>query len=294
MKCSILLLLFICISSISCVPDQKIVEENPFIISEDESPWVIAHGGSKALWPENTMMAFKGSMELGVDALEMDVNITKDGILITHHDETLDRMSDGEGKVADFTFSELTAFNFGDGFTNTEGETPYKGQLVPVTALEEVIVAYPTTPLIIEIKNSEELGELAADELIRLIDNYGIKEHTIIASFSDDVLAYIDSETDGSYMVSAPEKQARRFVISTKSGLGILHWPKSMAAQLPMESSGFNLAKKRIVKSAHRHNMAVHYWTINDKDDMKLLIELGADGLITDRPDLMKEVLSDL
>lgn len=246
------------------------------------------------MWPENTMMAFKGSMEIGVDALEMDVNITKDGTLITHHDETIDRMSDGEGKVADFTFEELGTFNFGDGFVNLEGESPYKGLHVAVTALEEVITAYPVIPLIIEIKNTGELGEKAADELIRLIDNYGIKEHTIIASFSDEVLAYIADETDGSYMVSAPEKQARRFVLSTKSGLGVLHWPKSMAAQLPMESAGFNLAKKRIVKSAHRHNMAIHYWTINTKEDMELLIDLGADGLITDRPDLMKEVIAGL
>lgn len=279
---------------LSCVPEQKIIEDNPFIIDEGKTPWIIAHGGSKALWPENTMMAFDGSMNIGVDALEMDVNLTKDGILVTHHDETIDRMSDGEGKVADYTYEELLQFNFGDGFVDTDGNTPYKNQNVPLAALEDVIIRYPSTPLIIEIKNSEELGEKAADELIRLIDAYQIQSHTIVASFSDDVIEYLSEETNNSLLVSAPSQQARRLVISTKSGFGLLHWPKSVAAQLPMESSGLNLAKKRIVKSAHRHNMAIHYWTINNKEDMELLIDLGADGLITDRPDLMKEVLKDL
>ena len=146
----------------ACVPDQDIIEENPFIIKEGQSPWIIAHGGSKALWPENTLMAFKGSMNIGVDALEMDVNITKDGVLVCHHDATIDRMSDGEGNVADFTFEELQAFNFGEGFEDIDGNFPYQDDLVPVPSLESVIVEFPDIPLIIEIKNSGELGEQAA------------------------------------------------------------------------------------------------------------------------------------
>lgn len=278
---------------LSCVPEQDIIEKNPFMISEGEDPWIIAHGGSKALWPENTMMAFEGSMALNVDALEMDVNLTKDGILVTHHDETIDRMSDGEGKVSDYTYEELLQFNFGKGFTDLNGDQPYTDQQVPIAALEDVMARFPDTPLIIEIKNSGELGEQAADELIRLIESYDIKDRTIVASFSDEVIDYISEVSDNSILVSAPSKQARRLVLSTKTATGFIHWPKTMAAQLPMESSGLNLAKKRIVKSAHRHNMAIHYWTINNKEDMELLINLGVDGLITDRPDLMKEVLED-
>jgi glycerophosphoryl diester phosphodiesterase len=83
-------------------------------------------------------------------------------------------------------------------------------------------------------------------------------------------------------------------VITTKSGMTLFYKPDAMALQLPMESAGLNLTRKRIIKQAHKRKMAIHYWTINNKEDMKLLIENGADGLITDRPDLMNEVLNEM
>src|SRR6056297_1293931 len=95
----------------SCVPEQDFLPENPYMIEEGGRPWVIAHGGAKQLWPENTMPAFEGSAQLGVDMLEIDMKITKDEVLVCHHDNTIDRMSDGEGELGDFTYEELLAFN---------------------------------------------------------------------------------------------------------------------------------------------------------------------------------------
>ncbi|MFY0672080.1 MAG: glycerophosphodiester phosphodiesterase [Bacteroidia bacterium] len=277
----------------SCNRDQKIIETNEFIISENVAPLIIAHGGSKALFPENTMLAFDESVKIGVDALEMDVCLTKDEILVTHHDKTIDRMSDGEGAVYNYTFADLLNFNFGYDFVDLKGDKPYKNSKVEIAKLESVIEKYSNYPLIIEIKDEDELGKKAADLLTALIDKYGIKSTTIIASFHDNIIDYIIDKDNG-FLVSTAESEARRMVITTKSGMTLFYKPSAMALQLPMESAGLNLTRKRIIKHAHKRNMAVHYWTINNKEDMKLLIENGADGLITDRPDLMNEVLIEM
>lgn len=293
MSRKLLVFLFISVAISSCNRDQEIVDTNRFIISEDEAPMIIAHGGAKALFPENTMLAFDGSVNIGIDALEMDICLTKDEILVTHHDKTIDRMSDGEGALNDYNFEELLQFNFGDGFENLDGEFPYKNTKVEIAKVEDVIAKYASYPLIIEIKDDAELGEKAADLLIKMIDDYGIKSTSIIASFHDEIIDYIIEKEKG-YLVSTAETEARRMVITTKSGMTLFYKPDAMALQLPMESAGLNLTRKRIIKQAHKRNMAIHYWTINNKEDMKLLIENGADGLITDRPDLMNELITEM
>lgn len=278
----------------SCVPEQKAYPDNPFRIEEGQKPWIIAHGGSKALWPENTMMAIDGSMNLGVDALEMDVRLTKDDILVLRHDETIDRMSNGEGKVRDFSFAELQQFNFGHGFENLDGDTPYKNIIVPIAKLEDVFSKYEGTYMNVELKDEGDDGIKAADLLKALIDKYDMQNRVLVASFHDDVMKHYCRETDKSYPMSTAKKETTKMILTTKTATGILYAPEAVATQIPVESSGLNLAKKRIVKSAHRHNMAVHYWTINDKEDMKTLIEMGADGLITDRPDVMMQLLAEM
>lgn len=278
----------------ACVPEQDVIDENPFIRKSGERPWIIAHGGSKQLWPENTMMAFDSSMALGVDALEMDVQLTKDGILVLHHDQTIDRMSDGQGLVIDYTLDELMDFNFGFGFTDLMGGQPFVKEKVEITPLEALIAKYPEIPLIIEIKNKGSNGKRAAAELKRITEEYEVQGHTIVASFHDEVLEHYLEITNETAFVSTAEKESRKLVLTTKTGMGIFYKPEAVAAQLPMESGGYDLTKPRILKSAHRHNMALHYWTINDEKDMETLTVLGADGLMTDRPDLMIEVLNRL
>lgn len=278
----------------SCVPEQKAYPDNPFRIEEGAKPWIIAHGGSKALWPENTMMAMDSSVNLGVDALEMDVRLTKDEILVLRHDETIDRMSNGEGKVRDFTLAELQQFNFGHGFEDLDGNAPYENAMVPIATLESIFSKYEGMYMNVELKDDGDDGIKAADLLKALIDKYHMQNKVLVASFHDKVLKHYCKETDKNYPMSTAKKETTKMVLTTKTATGIFYAPEAVATQIPMESSGLNLAKKRIVKSAHRHNMAVHYWTINEKDEMKALIEMGADGLITDRPDVMLKLLAEM
>lgn len=276
----------------SCVPEQQLLPENRFLIEEGSRPWVIAHGGSKQLFPENTMMAFKGSYEIGVDALEMDIKITSDNILVCHHDQDIDRMSDGTGSLNDFTLEELKKFNFGDGFKDLNGNYPFQDTLIEICALEDVFDRFRGSYFVVEIKDRDDRGEKAAEVLYDLIEKYKLKDRIIVASFDDETLSHFSEISGSSVPISASEKEAKQFVITTKALVGIFYRPNAVAVQLPLEQAGLNLAKGHVIESAHRHNMAVHYWTINDPEIMEELIDLGADGLITDRPDLMNDLLS--
>ncbi len=278
----------------NCSPDQQMLPENHFKINEGERPFVIAHGGAKLLYPENTLLAFDSVVTMGVDMLEMDVRITRDSVLVCHHDATIDRMSDGTGKVLDYTYEELLQFNFGYGFQDLNGQFPYRDKFVPVAKLEDVLKTYPFMAFNIEIKDEGEYGKLAARKLKDLILAYLLPEQVIVASFHDDILDYFIEISDSKIPVSTSQKEATKMVLSGKLFAGGLYRPEAVAVQLPLKQAGLNLGTRRVIGSAHRHNMAIHYWTINDKEEMRNLIEKGADGIITDRPDIMKELLKEM
>lgn len=278
----------------ACVPEQDFLPDNPYIIEEGGRPWVMAHGGAKDLWPENTMVAFEGSVQLGVDVLEIDMKITKDDVLVCHHDQTIDRMSDGEGELGDFTYEELLAFNFGENFQDLDGTFPYRDDTVRITRLEDVFDRYQDMYFTVEIKDNGERGRKAGELLKELVETYQLEDRMIVACFDDETLTAFQGLEDNSIPVSTSQKEATKFVITAKSLTGVFYAPEAVALQLPMEQSNLDLTTKRVINSAHKHNMAVHYWTIDDKEDMRMLIENGADGLITDRPDIMLELLEEM
>lgn len=277
-----------------CVPKQQALPDNPYRIEPGGRPWIIAHGGAKALFPENTMMAFEGAMRIGVDALEMDVNLTQDDVLVTLHDLTIDGMSDGSGEAIGYTFAELQAFNFAHDFQALDGSYPLRDTVVRIPRLREVLEAFPGTYHIIELKNPGEDGKRAAALLKGLIDSLDMKDRVVIASFHDEVLRHFLSLTDGSYALSSSEEETKDFVFTGLSAMEYLYRPRSAVVAIPTESAGIPLDAQRVIRSAHRRNMAVQYWTINEQDEMRSLIEAGADGLITDRPDLMQKVLEEM
>lgn len=289
---------FITIASVfilACVPEQQIIDENPYIIKKGEAPWIIAHGGLKDLFPENTMTAFDGAVGIGVDALEMDVTLTKDNQLVTHHDLTIDRMSNGSGNVREFTYEELLDFNFGYDFQDINGVFPYRNQYVPIGLLEDVIKKYGTLyPLMIEIKDRGEDGKLAGEILYDLIEEYAIMQTVIVFSFDKEVMDHFYKISDGKIVIGSSQEETEDFVFSGLSGMEYLYYPKAAVVAIPLKAAGIPLDLKRIINSAHRRNMAVHYWTIDDPEVMKDLILKGVDGIMTDRADIMQEVLKEM
>lgn len=291
----IIISIVILIGIIQLIPVKDVISSNPFAISENNRPLIIAHGGAKDLFPENTMVAFDGSVAIGVDMLEIDVCLTKDNILITHHDKTIDDMSNGSGNIRDYTFEELQVFNFGDGFTDLDGNNPYADTIVSVTKLSDVFEKYPDLLYNVEIKDSGETGEKAASILYQLIIEYNLENQILVPSFNDDTINYFRELTNNSILTSSAREETKKYIYYHLAQLDNLIFDISYEAmQLPLSDSGVNLATKAIINDAHRRNIAVHYWTIDDKEIMKDLILMGADGIITDRPDLLNEVLTEL
>lgn len=283
---------------LGCAPKQRMLEPNPYLIGEGERPWILAHGGAKDLWPENTMPAFEGSVnDYAVDILEIDVCMTADEVLVPHHDLTIDARSDGSGDLIGYTYTELQQFNFGHHFTPLDQPDtyPYRSNPVRIPTLEEVLNTFrDEVHFVVEIKNRGENGRRAGELLRDLIEATGVSDRVIVASFHQDVLDYFQEITEGEIPLSTAQEETENFVFSSLGNMEFLYRPQAVATQIPTSSAGINLASRDLIESAHRRGMAVHYWTINDKVTMRELIELGADGLITDRPDLMRELLTDM
>lgn len=292
LKLIVFLLLLLII--LQLIPPRKIIHANPYLIPKGTRPLVIAHRGASGLHPENTMVAFDGSIEIGVDVLEMDLHITKDGELVVHHDATIDRTSNGSGSVYDFSYDELLEYNFGYEFKNSNGEYPFRDSYVKIPKIDEVFHKYPSMTMIIELKNTGILGYAAGEKLALLITQYNMQDKVMVASFHDDVLNHFNKITNGTISTSTANNETRRFVILNLLFMDFFYSGDGVALQLPLKASGIDLTRKRLIQSIHRRNIALQYWTINNEDDMRRLIKLGADGIMTDYPDILLQVLSEM
>jgi glycerophosphoryl diester phosphodiesterase len=271
---------------------------NVWLRNDDELPLVIAHGGSKILYPENTDIAFQKSVELGVDVLEIDIQLTRDNLLVTHHDETIDRMSDGSGYVRNMTFEELSQFNYGYNFQTIYQDFPYQEEKANIMLLEEVFSLYKEQVLfLVEIKNQGEDGKLAAEQLQKLIYLHGLEDKVMVSSFHDDVIDYFLQITNYIVPVSGARGHITDLVLSSYAGLNFFYYPYINGIAVPLSEpfKGYDvpLDTSILIDKLHKHNIFVHYWTINDEDEMRRLIEMGVDGIITDRPDLLLKILDE-
>ena len=281
-------------------------------ITDYGKTFVSAHRSGGGIFPENTMMAFEGcinSDSFRTDIFEFDLHITKDDELIILHDSTLDRTTDAEevfgregNRPEDYSYEEILKLNFGDAFKTDEGETPYKdleGEAVPdslrVSRLRDVFSYLQSNGdfgYIIEIKNSGELGCRSADILYSTLKEFGLLDKAIIGTFNPEVTAYMDEAyPDMKRSASIPEVVQLYF----NSLLGFDKDEdayKFDALQIPAGLSFLRLDTTRLVNYAHRHNIAVQYWTINDVEEMAHLKEIGADCIMSDIPDVAYEILN--
>ncbi len=273
-----------------------------FKIEEGEPPLIIAHGGAKHLYPENTVMAFEESFAMGVDVLEMDLCLTKDGTLITHHNLTVDATSDKSGKVNDFTIEQIKQMNFGHNFVDLNGNKPFENEtdvsvlsrLVPMT-VEQMFETFGTDALyVMEIKDSGENGIAAAEKLNTLINEYNLQEYVCVASFDKEVMQHFSEIKNIDVNISMDFDTSAEFIILNYAGIGMFTGFEHAGLQLPTSNKGIALDNSYLVYKVHHNNMFLHYWTINDKQQMQKLIEIGCDGIITDRPDLMIELLKEM
>ena len=256
-----------------------------------DHPLFFAHRGGSLLAPENTFVAFDRGAALGADALELDIHATRDGALVVIHDPTLDRTTDGTGPVAARTLDELRRLDAGYRFTSDGGATyPYRGQGITIPTLRAVYERYPTHRVNIDIKG----GAVGQEALLwGLIQEVGAQDRTIIGSSDGPAaLAAFRRVSAGRVATSASAVEVRNFLFAYWSRAVRLLRPAYDALQVPEVHRGIRVVSRGSVAAAHRLGLPVHVWTVDDRADMERLLDWGVDGLMSDRPDTLAEVLA--
>jgi len=255
-------------------------------------PLVYAHRGGAALRPENTIPAFDHGMSLGADGLEFDVHLSRDGIVVIHHDDTLERTTNGRGRLRDHTADELARLDAGYRFTpaGTDGGTsfPFRGTGIGVPTLHDVLRRYPQARLIIELKvNDPDLAERA----LREVRAAGALERVAFGAFGWRVLHAVREYEPGIKTGAAREETRWALYRSWVA------WPLGRTAyselQVPERAGSTVIVTPRFIAHAHRAGLPVNVWTVNDEADMRRLLSWGVDGLISDRPDIATRVVRD-
>jgi glycerophosphoryl diester phosphodiesterase len=267
-------------------------EDRPVFRQHDDT-LVIAHQGGDGLRPGNTMAAFEHAVELGVDVLEMDVHATADGVLVVIHDDTVDRTTDGTGRVQDLTFDEIQALDAGYDWptlpdTGIEGH-PYRGEGVTIPALEEVLQAFPEMPMVIELKQEEPS---IVEPFCEMLRDYEMTEQVVMASFHESTMLEF-REACPEVMTSGVEPEIRDFWLRSRGGREDGFDVAMAAFQVPEYAGSLHVVDEDFVAAARTIGVEVHVWTVNERDQMERMIELGVDGIITDYPDQVIDLLSD-
>lgn len=242
---------------------------------------IITHRGANKYAPQNTLPAFKKAVEIGTDGFETDVHLTKDGQVVLCHNYTIDETSDGKGNITDMMLDELKRYDFGAYFNEK-----FKGTEIPT--LEEFLTFVQSTDikiLNIEIKPPQNKSMAVVEETIKMVKKFDLMDILLISSFSPDVL-----------------KKCKEIDASCKTGF--LYSPKSpttptmfwrateYAKSLKCDALHpyFLFVNEKYIKDAHDAGIMVNPWTVNNPDFIHKMIKLGADGIISDLPDVTGKI----
>lgn len=254
-------------------------------------PRVYAHRGGAALRPENTLAAFDHGLSLGADGLELDVHLSRDGVVVVHHDTTLERTTSGRGRLAERTAEELAQLDAAHWFRAGPDASafPYRGQGHGVPTLRTVLARYPDIPIIVELKVD---GRELAARIIEDVRAAGALERVSLGSFYGGALRAA-RELEPRIHTGAARTETRWALYRSWVGLPPAK-PAYREFQVPERSGATTIVSRRFVDCAHRAGLAVHVWTVNDPDDIRRLVRCGVDGIITDRPDVAVQTVSTL
>lgn len=259
---------------------------------QHDAPLFFAHRGGSLLRPENTLTTFEHGMSFGADALELDIQQTRDGELVVIHDPTLERTTNGAGPVATYTLDALREFDAGYTFTPDGGATfPFRGQGITIPTLREVFERFPSTRINIDLKESTSDRE---ERLWTLIQEFEAEERICAGCFDHMALVRFRRLTGGRVATSASPREVRNFLLAAMSHT--TRWwlrPAYDALQVPDTYGAIRIISRTTVEAAHRIGIDVHVWTVDERAHMQALLALGVDGLMTDRPDVLADVLAE-
>jgi glycerophosphoryl diester phosphodiesterase len=275
------------------------------------NPWLerrvlcFAHQGGALEFPSSTLFAIESALELGATAIELDVHATADGLLVVSHDPTIDRTSDRSGSIAELLSLDLAGVDNAYWFVPGEnavvgrapGDYPYRGlartdERFGIASLQTVLERFPGVLLNLDIKRSAPDVTAYEDDLAELLLEYERTDDVIVTSFNDaSVAAFHRLAPEISI---APGANALTAGIQGLRGGGKLDaslFADCVALQVPDRVAGVQIVDERLVSAAHACELAIHVWTVDDSADMKRLVDLGVDGVMTDRPSVLAALL---
>ncbi|ODS56225.1 MAG: hypothetical protein ABS36_07415 [Acidobacteria bacterium SCN 69-37] len=251
-----------------------------------DTPVVIAHRGGSRLRPENTLAAFEHAVAIGADAIECDVHLSKDGEVVVIHDDTVDRTTDGRGAVSSFTADALARLDAAAAFRDLDGQPAFRQLGIGVPRLEAVLTRLPATPVVIELKGRDPA---IVDPVLAVIRRCGRERDVVIGGFSLPVLAAVRERAAG-IPTSASTPEVRSAL--RRSWFRLPPRPTGCRLfQLPLVYGGRRVIRPRLTRVLRRAGLPMHAWIIDDPVEMRMLLAWGVTGIITDRPDLARDVV---
>jgi glycerophosphoryl diester phosphodiesterase len=254
-------------------------------------PTAFAHRGASSRAPENTLEAFRLAAESGAGGLELDIHMTSDGRIVVLHDDSVNRTTDGEGFVRDMTLHEVRNLDAGYRFTPDGGATyPYRGRGVQVPELEEVVREFPDHKVNIDIKEEQHGVEAA---LLKTITDACAEDRVLVVSEMPVVVERFRKLSRGGVSTGASRREIAIFYPLSRLRLEFLLRIAYDALQVPAEYGGREVVTPRFVEAAHNRGVRVDVWTIDEEEEMRCLLDLGVDVVMTNRPEVLAEVLQE-
>lgn len=250
-----------------------------------DKPRVIGHRGAAGEAPENTLASFQRAFEQGAQCVELDVHGTKDGEIVIIHDATLKRTTNGRDRVSRCSLKELKRLDAGYRFTKDGGRSyPYRGKKIEIPTLGELFGALPQVRAIIEIK---QLRPPIVNKVIESVRQAHKEEQVLLATESDEIMQQIRVELRSSglsIVTGFSYGEVADFMSWLARGRKAPYSPPGQAFQIPCEYAGMTLVSEQTLRASHELGVEMFVWTVNEPEEMRRLLALGADGIITDFP----------
>jgi glycerophosphoryl diester phosphodiesterase len=249
-------------------------------------PTVIGHRGAAGDCPENTLLSFDTALRQGARILESDIHLSRDGIPVLLHDPRLDRTTDGRGEASVLDWSELRRLDAAYHDRNERGETPLRGAGIRIASLEEAFETFPEARFNLEIKSDDPRAITATLELVARFDR---ADRTLLAAGENSIMEALRTALRAHPVRPALGASLAEIVQAVGSAVSGTPMPEGvMALQVPPTFMDKPLVTREFVEHAHAHDVAVHVWTVNEITEIEALVDLGADGIITDYPGRMR------
>lgn len=264
--------------------------KEPFL---DPIPRVVAHRGDSHHYPENTIEAFVSAVGMGIDVIETDVHLTSDGHVVIWHDATLDRNTNGTGRVEDHKLEELKRLDAGYTFTPDGGKTyPFRGKGIRMATLDEALETCPEQRFNIDLKTKDPAIVHAFG---KIIEAHEAEDRVLCASFHLDNLSLM-RKLNPRILTSVTTMEVIPLLFRQKMGLlpKELGMDRTLVFQVPVRQWGIQVITPGFIKAFHERGAIIQVWTINDGSLMRRLFTMGVDSIMTDDPETVIRVAEEL